>query len=206
MSRRKVRPQLPAIRDLSRPISTLINQMRQREKTSITYEDPRYSNAADIEDVTADVSKGSDTEKTYGPRKLAPKGHAITFVYAPTEVGSPEATKAAIERMLGEYSSLGGPAFIVERDGVRLHVLPSEVLNLNDDRVKQDFYPRHSDSVFLRPAEMAANSLKRYVAKYRIILALNLSALKGEDSQATLRITTLRLAPEGSHRPHASGF
>jgi hypothetical protein len=35
---------------------------------------------------------------------------------------------------------------------------------------------------------------------------LNLSALKGEDSQATLRITTLTLAPEGSHRPHASGF
>jgi hypothetical protein len=33
---------------------------------------------------------------------------------------------------------------------------------------------------------------------------LNLSALMGEDSQATLRITTLRLAPEGSHRPHAS--
>jgi len=35
---------------------------------------------------------------------------------------------------------------------------------------------------------------------------LNLSALKGEDSQATLRITTLTLAPEGSHRPRASGF
>jgi len=124
-------------RDLSRPISTLINQMRQRERISITYEDPRYRNAADIEDVTADVSKGSDTEKTYGPRILVPKGHAITFVYAPTDVGSPEATKAAIERMLREYSSLGGPGFFVERDGVRLHVLPSQVLNLNDDRVKQ---------------------------------------------------------------------
>jgi hypothetical protein len=36
--------------------------------------------------------------------------------------------------------------------------------------------------------------------------SLNLSALKGEDSQATLRITTLTLAPEGSHRPHASDF
>ena len=35
---------------------------------------------------------------------------------------------------------------------------------------------------------------------------LNLSALKGEDSQVTLWITTLMLAPEGSHRPHASGL
>ena len=33
-------------------------------------------------------------------------------------------------------------------------------------------------------------------------IALNLSAVKDEDSQATLRITTLTLAPEGSHRPH----
>src|SRR6202030_2193399 len=42
--------------------------------------------------------------------------------------------------------------------------------------------------------------------RMRRSLTLNLSALKGEDSQARLRITTLTLAPEGSHRPHASGF
>jgi hypothetical protein len=34
------------------------------------------------------------------------------------------------------------------------------------------------------------------------IRILNIFALKREDSQATLRITTLTLAPEGSHRPH----
>src|ERR1700675_858594 len=44
------------------------------------------------------------------------------------------------------------------------------------------------------------------VSQETILAELNLSALKGEDSQATRRITTLRLAPEGSHRPHASGF
>jgi hypothetical protein len=41
----------------------------------------------------------------------------------------------------------------------------------------------------------------RLLQKGKRIL-LNLSALKGEDSQATLRITTLTLAPEGLHRPH----
>jgi len=30
--------------DLSRPISTLLDQLRQREKIQVTYEDPRYSN------------------------------------------------------------------------------------------------------------------------------------------------------------------
>jgi hypothetical protein len=124
-------------RDLSRPISTLIDQLRQREKMSITYEDPRYGNAAEIEDVTAEVSKGSDLEKTYGPRILVPKGYAITFVYAPADVGSPAAAKATINRMLREYASLGGPAFTVERDGVRLHVIPREVLNEKGDPIKQ---------------------------------------------------------------------
>jgi hypothetical protein len=46
--------------DLSRPISTLIDQIRKREKISITYEDPRYENSADIEDVTERVSRGTE--------------------------------------------------------------------------------------------------------------------------------------------------
>jgi hypothetical protein len=124
-------------RDLSRPIWTLIDQMRQREKISITYEDPRYGNIADIEDVTAATSKGSDLEKAYGPHILVPKGRAITFVYASTDVGSPVAAKATINRMLREYASLGGPTFTVKRDGMRLHVLPNEVLNATGDRVEQ---------------------------------------------------------------------
>ena len=45
-----------------------------------------------------------------------------------------------------------------------------------------------------------------FPAAGRAVSDLNLSALKGEDSQATLGITTLTLAPEGSHRPYASGF
>jgi hypothetical protein len=84
--------------DLSRPISTLIDRMRQRENISITYEDPRYGNAADIEDVTAEASKGSDLEKAYGPHILVPKGRAITFVYASADVGSTAAAKATINR------------------------------------------------------------------------------------------------------------
>jgi hypothetical protein len=125
-------------RDLSRPVSTLVNQIRQREKISITYEDPRYVNAADVEDVTAEVSKGSDLETTYGSRILVPKGHGLTFVYAPEDVSNMDAARATIERMLREYALLGGPAFTVKRDGVRLHVIPSEVLSAAGNRVKQD--------------------------------------------------------------------
>ena len=44
-------------RDPSRPVSTLLSQLRQREKISVTYEDPRYSNSADVDDVTSQVAK-----------------------------------------------------------------------------------------------------------------------------------------------------
>ena len=125
-------------KDLSRPVSTLVDQIRKREKISITYEDPRYSNSADIEDVTTEVSKASALEKTYGPRILVPKGRSITFVYASRDAQTPEAAKRTIDRMLREYASLGGPVFAVTRDGVRLHVVPSEVLDASGDRVRQD--------------------------------------------------------------------
>ncbi len=116
-------------RDLSRPVSTLINQIRKSEKTSITYEDPRYANPADTEDVTAEVAKTSDLEKQYGPRILVPKGHEITFVYAPKDLRTLSSAKAVIERMLQEYASLGGPVFTVVEDNARLHVIPSDVLD-----------------------------------------------------------------------------
>src|ERR1700722_5126319 len=50
------------------------------------------------------------------------------------------------------------------------------------------------------------HAVRSIFRRSQIRTALNLSALKGEDSQARLRITTLTLAPEGSPRPHASGF
>lgn len=94
--------------DLSRPVSTLIDQIRKRERISITYEDPRYANSADIEDVTAEVSRGSEVEKKYGARILVPKGHPVTFVYEVSAMHSLTSAKATIGRMLREYTSAGG--------------------------------------------------------------------------------------------------
>ncbi len=124
-------------RDLSRPISTLINEIRRRERVSITYEDPRYVNSTDIEDVTVEVSKGSDLDKTHGPPILVPKGRPISFVYVPARMHKQNSAKATIERMLEEYVSLGGPTFAVIGDGTRLHVVPREILDASSTRVHQ---------------------------------------------------------------------
>jgi len=114
--------------DLSRPISTLLDQLRRREKIPVTYEDPRYSNRADVQDVTSQVAKNlSAAEEKFGPRILVPKGKAITFVYSSQDLRAPDGAKATIMRMLDEYRVLGGPTFTVARDGVRLHVIPEQV-------------------------------------------------------------------------------
>src|SRR5579864_1775936 len=80
--------------DLSRPVSSVIDQIRKQTGASITYEDPRYVNQSDLEDVTEAVSKASDAEKRFGPRILIPKGHPITFVYIPSDIKTPSSAKA----------------------------------------------------------------------------------------------------------------
>jgi hypothetical protein len=124
-------------RDLSRPISSLINQIRQREKVSVTYEDPRYLSPADTENVTAEASKSSELEKAYRPRILVPKGHPITFVYATARMNGRGGAKVTIERMLQAYASVGRPVFAAIGDDVRLHVVPREVLDPSGTRVHQ---------------------------------------------------------------------
>src|SRR5271166_2202711 len=92
-------------RDLSRPVSTLISQLRQREKVSVSYEDPRYINPADIEDVTAKVAGDRlGTTDSGGRRIMVPRGHDVTFVYAPRDARDPEGARKTIARMLQEYA------------------------------------------------------------------------------------------------------
>ncbi len=124
--------------DLSRPISSAIDQIRKQSGASITYEDPRYVNQSDIEDVTDTVSKASGPEKRYGPRILIPKGHPITFVYAPSDMKTSTSAKAVLERLVREYALGGGPVFAVTQDGTRLHVVPNKVLDASGALVHQD--------------------------------------------------------------------
>lgn len=125
--------------DISRPISTLLNQLRKGEKISVTCEDPRYSNSADIEDITSKVACNvSEVEKKYGHRTVVPRGRPITFVYTPNDFRTPDSAEATIARMLQEYRTLGSPTFGVIRDGSRLHVVPIDVLDIAGERVKQD--------------------------------------------------------------------
>lgn len=124
--------------DLSRPVSSVIDQIRKQTGASITYEDPRYINQSDIEDVTDMVSKASAEEKKFGPRTLIPKGHPITFVYIPSDMKTPSSAKAVLERFVREYAFAGGPTFTVSQDGNRFHVIPDQVLDASGALVHQN--------------------------------------------------------------------
>ena len=124
--------------DLSRPVSSVIDQIRKQTRASITYEDPRYINQSDIEDVTDSVSKAPDAEKKFGSRILIPKGHPITFVYAPSDMKTPSSARAVLERLGREYARAGGPAFTVTQDNDRLHVVPDQVLDASGALVHQN--------------------------------------------------------------------
>lgn len=103
-------------RDVSRPVSGLLNQLRKREKLAVTYEDPRYAKRSDMGRV----------------------GSEPTFTFSADELRSPEGAQLVVARMLREYGASGGLTFAVVKDGPRLHIIPSEVFNDSGIRVRQD--------------------------------------------------------------------
>ncbi len=92
--------------DLSRPVSTLLGQLRDREKIPVSYEDPRYEKRADM----------------HGPK--------VSFTYLSEELREKDGQALVIQRMLREYSALGGLTYsFVSEDG-RLYVIPAEAKNV----------------------------------------------------------------------------
>jgi hypothetical protein len=99
--------------DLSRPVPTLLNQIRRREKIAVTYEDPRYSKRDDME----------------GPN--------ISFTYSAQGLHGTDGVEVTVARLLREYGASGGLTFSLAKDGPRLNVLPDEVLDASRKRIRQ---------------------------------------------------------------------
>lgn len=101
-------------RDTARPISALLDQIGKSAHLAVTYEDPRYSKRSDMDERPA------------------------KFTYSPEELRALEGAEVAISRMLRDYGASGGLTFTLEREGFRLHVIPSETFDATGRRVRQD--------------------------------------------------------------------
>jgi hypothetical protein len=109
-----------------RPLAAALEQLEKRHGWVITYDDPPYLYAPDIEDVTLAVRRDGDITR----RVLVPRGGRFRFEYsAPADGGAPNAA-LVLERLLEEYHLTGYPGmFRVIATGTVFHVVPSESRN-----------------------------------------------------------------------------
>lgn len=112
--------------DDPRPLAAALEQLEKRYGWAITYDDPPYLYASDIEDVTLAVRRDGDMTR----RVLVPRGGRFRFEYsAPVDGGAPNAS-SLLERLLEAYHLTGYPGmFRVIATGSVFHVVPSESRN-----------------------------------------------------------------------------
>jgi len=109
----------------ARPLASAIKEIEDRYGWVITYEDPRYVDASDVEDVTWRRKDLDFTKKV-----LAPRGGPFSFRYpVPAGVDAPDAS-ALLGKLLEEYHRTGYPGvFRLARTGSVFHIVPSASRN-----------------------------------------------------------------------------
>ncbi len=116
-----------------RPLAKAIETIEQQYGWVITYEDPLYEYAAEIEDVAALVRKDGDLSK----KVLIPRGGAFFFSYAVT--GEPADPVGLLRELLASYESTGHPGrFSFGQTGNVFHVFPAARKNKNGEQIEQD--------------------------------------------------------------------
>jgi len=101
-----------------RPVAAMILELETRYSWQITYEDPPYASAADIEDVTARYARSPG-----GARILVPKAGSLSVSGL---AGAPRES-ATIAQMLTSYNELAGAeAFRLVKEGELYHVVPNK--------------------------------------------------------------------------------
>jgi hypothetical protein len=93
----------------ARPVLRAIEALRERYHVPITYEEPRYVYAQDLQDISY-VHKGP---VPVGVRLVAPRGGTIHFEYAEVGGKPQEGMTALIRRLVSGYAARGGLGFDV---------------------------------------------------------------------------------------------
>ena len=135
--------------DDPRPLAACIDEIERKFGWVVTYEDPAYLSASEINDVTASVRRDG---KSY-PRVLVPRGGPFTFSYAlPTDGGSSADRAALLQALLSAYGANGNPGFFrVLTEGSSFHIVPTKVLN--ESGVLADYVPPLETLISLESGE-----------------------------------------------------
>jgi hypothetical protein len=116
--------------DNGRPLAEAIVVLEVRFGRVITYEDPPYVYAGDINDVTQSVRRDLDKfEPGQAPRVLVPKGGKFDFVIIRNANRSPDKDRT-LEKLVHDYALTTQSArFRLEKSADAFHVVPTSVRN-----------------------------------------------------------------------------
>lgn len=127
--------------DTGRPVAEAIQLLQSRHPgVVITYEDPRYSFANDLEDVTQQVRRDLHLFPSgRAPKVIVPAGSPLQFDYVVSaETGDPLDWKDSLDRIVATFQAGGyGGRFGVVQVADTYHVVPVEVRNANGEWVAQ---------------------------------------------------------------------
>jgi hypothetical protein len=111
----------------SRPLALALEVLEQRHGIPISYEDPKYVNRADLEDVT--VKDASAHGTSTGPRVVIPRPGRIRATYElAVEPAGVADVEAAVQSVIEAHLNAGNPGiFRFARVGASLEVIAAGV-------------------------------------------------------------------------------
>ncbi len=169
----------------ARPVLRAIEALRERYHVPITYEEPRYVYAQDIQDISY-IHRGPVPS---GVKLIAPRGGTIHFQYAEVNGKPQEDITSLIRRLLTEYAAQGGPVFDVREratpKGTQWNVIPVKARDTSGYFVDQPDIlgaPIYIAEARRSGSEFLGEMLRQLRAEtgYRVVLGTVETKLDGE--------------------------
>lgn len=110
-----------------RPVRDVILQWEKQYGWVITYEDPRFEYASDLEDVTEKVRRDLRPGEPIDPNKriIVARERQLSVAYkAPKTAYDTTAQLEAAKQLVNAFAKSAGNTFLVSQSGTRVHVLP----------------------------------------------------------------------------------
>jgi hypothetical protein len=115
-----------------RPMAAAVLELETRFGWRVTYEDPRFAHADDMEDVTSIVRKDGDLSKTV----MIPKGGLLVFR---PDVAATSSPRQMLESLLETYVLSGHPGrFALAESPGYFHVIPAAIRDSAGRELLQD--------------------------------------------------------------------
>jgi hypothetical protein len=117
--------------EYGRPLAEAIEMLEAKYGFVITYEDPRYVHASEIEDVTEKISRHlNEFEPGKAPRLFVPKGGRLSFDYDEALVAKSDDHLSLVQQLIDANLAQGNAGrFRVEQQGPFIHVIPTAIKN-----------------------------------------------------------------------------